>query len=174
MQFPVLVLTILSFVLPAALPAQRNTGRGAAEAPITVEFVNPEDYTDFGTRYQPSEEDRQALADAFRKELLPVARRYVPEGHHLTLRFLDIDMAGDFEPHRGAAMTDVRIMRPVYAPSLSVEYRVTGPSGDVVSSGRRRITDLTYQNVVTFRRDERLFYETELATQLIREIMRSV
>ena len=116
----------------------------------------------------------KALAEEFRDEFIPMASRYVPEGHHLSLRFLDIDMAGDFEPHRGAELADVRILRSIYPPRLTVEYRVIGPSGEVVSSGRRAVNDLSYQNVVTFRRDERLFYETELALQLVREIMRTV
>jgi hypothetical protein len=40
--------------------------------------------------------------------------------------------------------------------------------------GQRRMTDLAFQNVVSYRKDEMLFYETELITYLLRDITRSL
>jgi hypothetical protein len=40
--------------------------------------------------------------------------------------------------------------------------------------GQRRMTDLAFQNVVSYRKDEMLFYETELITDLLRDITRSL
>jgi hypothetical protein len=173
-----IVLTLVAcFGFAVALPAQgdrTNKTSAGGDAPITVEFVNPEKYTDFGTRFQPTAEDREHLARQFRKELHSIAQRYVPDGYHLTLRILNIDMAGDFEPSRGPSFSDVRIMKAIYPPSIHVEYRVTGANGEVVSSGRRRMTDLAYQNLLNIHRDDRLFYETELARDLVREIMSTI
>lgn len=168
-------LTLIScFGLAVALPAQGNRNAPRGDAPLTVEFVDPASYTDFGTSFQPTREDQEHLAQEFRQELRTIAQRYVPDGYHLTLRILNIDMAGDFEPTRGPSASDVRLMKAIYPPSIHVEYRVTGPNGEVVSSGRRRASDLTYQNIITIRRDARLFYETELARDLVREIMSNV
>lgn len=170
-----IILTLVScFGFALALPAQDNRTAPRGDAPITVEFVNPEKYTDFGTRFQPTAEDQEGLAQQFRQGLRSIAQRYVPEGYHLTLRILNIDMAGDFEPIRGPSFSDVRIMKAIYPPSIHVEYRVTGPTGEVVSSGRRRMSDLAYQNLITIHRHDRLFYETELARDLVREIMTTV
>ena len=61
-----------------------------------------------------------------------------------------------------------------YTPSFHVEYKLTDRNGEVVSSGQRRISDLDFQNTVSFRTDETLFYETELARQLISRISRGL
>ncbi len=176
-----LLLTLLTAAaLPVALHAQQNTKdqrraeQTHRDGAVSVQFENMEDFTDFGRSFQPGENEQQALAEKLRAEIKRIAPRYLADDRHLDLTFLDIDMAGEFEPHRGAEATDVRIVRGIYTPSFHVEYKLTDRNGEVVSSGQRRISDLDFQNTVSFRTDETLFYETELARQLISRISRGL
>ena len=140
---------------------------------VTVQFDNMKKFTDFGSQYLPTESNQRYLAKILREEIQGIAPHYIPADHHLTLRFLDINMAGEFESERGPELDGVRIVRGIYRPSFHVEYRVTDEMGNVISSGQRRISDLAFREVISFRRDEPLFYETELARDLISDISRT-
>ncbi|WP_221029400.1 DUF3016 domain-containing protein [Actomonas aquatica] len=141
---------------------------------ISVEFEDMESYTDFGYSMNPRADNQKALAKQLREEIKRIAPRYLPKDRHLHLTFLDIDMAGDFEPNLTPPNDDVRIVRSIYAPRFLVEYSVTTPTGEVVTKGQRRIADLDFQYIINFRDDETLFYETELARQLIYDLSRSI
>ncbi len=141
---------------------------------VAVEFLEPENFRDFKNSRSGGERDRESLEKSFRKKILEVAERYLPPGYKLILRFRDIDMAGDFEPQHGPDFDNIRIVKAIYPPSFLVEYQITAENGDVVASGTKRVTDLAFQNTVSFRKDEPLFYETELIRDLLREITRSI
>ncbi|MGH8017244.1 MAG: DUF3016 domain-containing protein [Opitutaceae bacterium] len=159
----------LVLILTPAFGASEETGDD-----ITVEFLEPENYRDFKTSRMGGEDDREALQESFREKIVDVAERYLPPGYQLILRFRDIDMTGDFEPQHGPEFDDVRIVRAIYPPSLVVEYQITGENGDVAASGTKRISDLAFQYTVSFRKNDPLFYETELIRDLLREITRSI
>lgn len=156
----------LSFPLLAQEKATRDN------PVVTVKFVEPATYTDFKTSRLESKSDREALMAEFRDNIQRVAGRYVSKGHHLELRFHDIDMAGDFEPSANPNLQDVRIVRAIYPPSIVVGYTLKDSDGNIVASGKRRETDLAFQLIVSYRTDRRLFYETELVIDLLREITR--
>jgi hypothetical protein len=156
----------------SSLTAQDKSSQDSSN--VTVEFVNPEKFKDFATSRLESEEDRKALMKEFRSNIQRVAGRYLPAGYRLELRFQDIDMAGEFEPQAGPDFQNVRVVKAIYTPSIVVEYKIADPKGNVVASGRQRETDLAFQQIATFRTDGRLFYETELVIDLLREITRSL
>ncbi|HEX9785340.1 MAG TPA: DUF3016 domain-containing protein [Opitutaceae bacterium] len=141
---------------------------------VTIDFLEPDKYTDFKTSPMGGKKDQDALAREFRAEIMQVVNRYLPPGYRLLLRFRDIDMAGEFEPQLGPNYDSVRIVKAIYIPSIVVEFEIRNEAGDVVSRGQRRVTDHAFQDTVTFRRDRTLFYETELVADLLREITRSL
>ena len=172
--FPTVTLAaLLALTLPLAT-AKSDDQAKHPDGVVSVEFDNMKKFTDFGSDYKPTESNQRYLAAKLREEIKTIAPRYIPADHHLALRFLDIDMAGEFEPERGPQMDGVRVVRGIYRPSFHVEYRVTDGMGNVISSGQRRISDLAFQEVISFRRDEPLFYETELARDLISDISRTL
>ncbi|MGH8019478.1 MAG: DUF3016 domain-containing protein [Opitutaceae bacterium] len=160
---------VAALIITPAFGASEDTGKD-----VTVEFLEPEKFRDFETRRGGGEKDREALEKSFRKMILEVAERYLPPGYKLALRFRDIDMAGDFEPERGPDFDDVRIVKAIYPPSFNVEYEITAENGEVVASGTKRMSDLAFQNTVSFRKDEPLFYEEELIRDFLREITRPI
>lgn len=164
-KFFLIAFAIGSLVAAAGAQAKDETA-------ATVTFAEPEKFTDFKMSFTGTDSERQYLEKTFRKEIEQVVAGATPPGYHLALRFLDIDMAGDFEPQRGPGGQDVRIMRGVYPPRIKVEYELTNEAGEVVASGERALTDLAYQNTIGVRTDRTLFYETELVSRLVREIVK--
>ncbi len=141
---------------------------------VSVEFAEMAEFTDFGRSPQPHAAGQEALAEELRAEIKRIAPRYIPENRHLELRFLDIDMAGEFEPNIAPGENEVRVVRGVQTPSFLVEYAVKTPDGEVVSKGQRRISDPDFQYIINFRTGDSLFYEIELARELIYDISRSI
>jgi hypothetical protein len=133
-----------------------------APSPVTVVFDHPEKYTDLKESWSDNDNERgrdhylPLLREHFEKT---VARR-LPAGHQLTVTFSDIDLAGDFEPWRGAQFDDVRIVKDLYVPRLTFAFKITDASGAVIKSGDRKLVELGFQMSITpgFR-DDPLRYE---------------
>lgn len=150
---------------------EQNGARDSA----TVEFLEPEKYSDFRLSEFGHPGDQEALEEQLRAAVNRVAARYLPEGYHLTLRFRDIDMAGDFEPFRGAFWRDVRIVRSIYPSRLQIEYAVTDADGNVVTSGERRLVDSAFfSSAARSLSDSSVYYEIELIESFVRQLGRSL
>lgn len=80
------------------------------------------------------------LAEYLRKQ----GERRLAPGERLELNIVDVDRAGDFEPGRDINLYDTRIMRDIYPPRMTVQFRHYNASGAVVSEGEHKLTDLAY------------------------------
>src|SRR5690606_14342134 len=98
---PTTTAALLLLTLPFATHLSGQSSRddrSHPDGPVSVEFQDMDNYTDFGTSFQSTEQSRKALAEQLREEINRIAPRYVPDGMHLDLTFLDINQAGEFEP----------------------------------------------------------------------------
>jgi hypothetical protein len=112
-------------------------GGGAATAVVSVQYLNPERFTDFSVQGR----DVQSSASVFTQEvtntLQPVmASRF--SGYRLTLRFTDIDLAGR---RSSAGASSARIVRGRTPARLSFAYVLQDKSGRPVASGSQRLVD---------------------------------
>ena len=127
----------------AAAAAGAAAGDEVAAGRVAVRFFEPETFTDLreaGLDFE-NERGRAFYLPLFQKHLEQRAPRYLKEGERLELTFTDIDLAGEFEPGRGLAYYDVRIVRDRYLPRLAFQFRVTAADGTVVKEGERRLAD---------------------------------
>jgi hypothetical protein len=144
------------------------------KASTTVEFFEPDKFTDFKTSLLGSESERSGLEAEFRREISRKAESYLPAGYHLDIRFRDIDMAGNFEPVNRPPYDQIRVVRQVYPPRLQLTYRLTDTSGEIVSSGDRTLTDPNFQGRLRLTANSSTVYESELIDDFVRELARSV
>jgi len=120
---------------PRALPAQ---GR------VQVSWIDPAQMTEI--RHSPN---RYAAA---RGDWLLTLARYLrqradallPAGHTLEVRILDIDRAGEFEPWLIPPAPDIRVIRDIYPPRMTVHYVLRDSSGAVLAEDERNLTDPAY------------------------------
>jgi len=148
---------------------------GAGPAPSTrtiaraeVNFFEPQKFTDVRDSYM-GDFTRTSYLDSIRNHVLEQAKYYVPEGHTLTVTFTDIDMAGDFEPWRGPRFDDIRIVKDIYPPRITLAFRLTDAEGNVVKEGKRDLRDLAFMMKITMAfRDDPVRHEKGLLDDWLR------
>lgn len=133
-----------------------------------VEFFEPKNFTDVKDSYL-GDYERTTYLDSIREHVLGQSRHYVPTGQHLSVTFTDIDMAGDFEPWRGPRFDDIRIVKDIYPPRISLVFRVTDAEGNVVKEGKRELRDLAFLMKISMGfRDDPMRHEKALIDEWLR------
>jgi hypothetical protein len=115
----------------------------AANAGVTVTFVEPDKYTDVG-RYSRSTNSEQVQKD-LETHLVKLGER-MPANQKLAIEVLDIDLAGDDRFHYGGG-TDVRVLRG-RADWPSMRLRYTLERDGRKETKEARLSDMNYQQRV--------------------------
>ncbi len=157
----------------AVAPTLRAEAAAAASVPrITAEYVNAEKFTDFRDGIFDSEKGRQHLIEQINEHLASLGGR-LPAGQRLEIRFTDINLAGDFEPWRGANFDEIRIMKDIYSPRMEFSYRVLDANGAVVREGTEKLSDLAYlMNISMVGSHDGLRHDKQLLTDWVRREFR--
>jgi hypothetical protein len=141
----------------------------AKPAPRTeVTFANPEKFSDAADGQRGSEFGRDANLAELREHLIDRANAYVAEGQKLAITVTDVDLAGEVEPWRSPQMSDVRIIKDIYAPKIDLSFKLTDASGAVIKEGTRHLTDLTFTMNIYSDRSDRRVYEKGLIDNWLR------
>jgi hypothetical protein len=160
----VTLLGLLPLLTVSAAPSQTQT-----VARAEVNFFEPQKFTDVRDSYM-GDYERTTYLESLRNHVLEQAKYYVPDGHTLSVTFTDIDMAGDFEPWRGPRFDDIRIVKDIYPPRISLAFRLTDANGNVVKEGRRDLRDLSFMMKITMAfRDDPVRHEKALLDDWLRD-----
>jgi hypothetical protein len=165
-------------LIPFALAAAALLGTTAAysstetskNSGVTIEFNEPQSYTDFQLTPAGTESQRDYLVRTMRQEIDRAVNRYLPPGYPLTIRINDVDMAGEFRPELGPDADTIRIMRAIDPPRVKVEYALADADGNVIASGNETLTDMAYTWKVRRPNDSEIRRESELVENLVRDI----
>ncbi len=117
---------------PRALPAA---------GPVSVAWADPAGFTELrysGNRWAATQGNWLGeLAEYMRKR----AEAVLPAGDTLSLTILDITRAGQYEPWHGPQMQNARIVRDIYPPRMTVQFRHVDAAGNLLAEGERKLTD---------------------------------
>lgn len=150
-----------------------TTAAAFALAPLTeaaeteIEWISPDEYADLGTDFHD-----EVTLEQFQEELEPyiarIASKTLPDGFQLEIRVTNVDLAGEYEPWR--LNNDVRIVRSIYPPMMSFEYKLYDARGELVRSGEENLVDPTFDFNIgrRFFQTDGFFYEKELIASWIR------
>jgi Protein of unknown function (DUF3016) len=94
--------------------------------------------------------------------------RYVPAGLTLDVWITNIDLAGEFEPWRDPQFDRVRVMRDIYPPRFTLEFRLTDAGGAIVKEGRRVLLEQLYMSTAALNDGEPLYYDKLLLGDWLR------
>lgn len=111
---------------------------GAASADVTVNYVQPERFSDLPFTTWEREAVLKDLTDYFAK-----LGTQLPAGQNLRIEVLDIDLAGREYPGRGAR--DLRIVKDIDWPRIDLRYSVE-QNGQVLRSGEAQLSDMTFMD----------------------------
>ncbi len=127
--------TLLSKDAPRTLPDN---------GPVSVAWADPATFTELkasGNRFESAQGDWLIqLAKYMRKQ----ADKQLAPGNKLELTIVDIQRAGRYEPWHGLDRQNIRMIRDIYPPRMTVKYRETDASGAVVAEGERKLTDMAF------------------------------
>jgi hypothetical protein len=127
--------SLLSKDAPRALPDN---------GPVSVTWADPATFTELkasGNRFESAQGDwLLQLAKYMRKQ----ADKQLTPGNKLELTIVDIQRAGRYEPWHGLDRQNIRMIREIYPPRMTVKYRETDANGAVVAEGERKLTDLAF------------------------------
>jgi hypothetical protein len=142
---------------------------GAVSAsPVTVEFLNPEKFTDVQDQRMRLDVERNTNLKGVRQYLEREAPAFLTPGQTLSVQFTDIDLAGDTEPGADLQWRDVRIVSRVYPPRLTFSYSLRDAQGSELKSGEVKLRDLGFLDGTTRRQSDALAYEKRMLDSWMR------
>ena len=146
-----------------------NSGGGGAL--VEVNYESPERFTDMSRSFGSPRGADAGYLDELRNHLQTAAADRLPAGYTLSVTITDVDMAGDFEPQRGAEFSDVRIVKSIYPPRIDLRYRLTGPDGVVRSEGDRRLRNTSFDLTIrSLNREDPLRHEKALIDDFLSDL----
>ena len=124
---------------PRALPAA---------GPVDVSWNDPATFAELRYSINRCDAARGGWLTDLAMHVREKAERRLAPGERLALTIVDVDRAGDYEPGQNAALYDTRILRDIYPPRMTIQFRHYGAGGTVVAEGERKLTDLGYMTGV--------------------------
>ena len=155
MRITTLALTALVI---AVAPASAEVTVRAAPSPTSV------DSRDFR-----SASERDGIFRELGRFLQRTGDRLLPAGRSATIEILAVRPAGQFEPWRQPPGDQIRVLRDVTPPRITLRYAVT-ERGRTLARGEEQVTDIDYLNDIGARASsDRLAYEKSMLRDGLRD-----
>lgn len=160
-------------VAVAALAASSAFAAGKSEkkpSSVTVTFQEPDKFTDAKSTFGMGADE--GYLDIISEHLQKVAGKQLAQGQKLDITISDIDLAGDIRPE----MTphDIRVVKSIYIPRMTLSFKLTDASGALVKEGQRKLSDLDFMDSIgLIGRDQPLYYDKEMLTDWVRREFKS-
>ncbi|QNA87734.1 DUF3016 domain-containing protein [Massilia sp. Dwa41.01b] len=114
---------------------------GAASADVTVNYVEPDNFTDLPFTNWEREATLKDLTNHFTR-----LGAQLPAGQNLKIDVIDVDLAGREYPGRGPR--DLRIVKQIDWPRIDLRYTIE-QDGKVLRSGDAQLRDMTFMDRFT-------------------------
>ena len=147
-------MTVKSLALPLALAlaaagcASAGQDMLAADAPralpesgpVSVRWNDPATFAELRYSRNRWEAERGNWLTDIAEYLRKRAAAQLPAGERLELTITDLDRAGDYEPWHGIQHQDMRIVRDIYPPRMSLRVRHFDATGALGSEGEAPVS----------------------------------
>ncbi len=154
-------LLLAAVLIAAGCQSNLQKSSSTAQNNITVNFKDADKFTDARERFVG--DTSQYYLDELAKHLKEVAAPHLAAGQKLTVTFTDIDLAGDFIPGGRPGQEDVRIIKSIYYPRMTLSFQLQDANGTVLKEGERHLTDMNFQmNLNLVGRNDPLYYDKPL------------
>ena len=160
-----------ALLLAAALLAACATPRptGAPPGAVSVSWSDPAQFTEARANHRDTPAAREAWLSALARHLAEKAAAVLPADEKLEVRITDIQRAGGFEPWRGPQAGDVRIVRDIYPPRITLEFKQLAADGRVLKQGRRELRDAGFLMGPALYPSDPLNHEKQLLDDWVRK-----
>lgn len=130
---------------------------------VTVTLKDPDQFAELRQNRSYADVRKGYWLEQLRKYVVTRAGKRLAPGQSLDVVITDIKRAGDFEPWRGPSFTDVRIMKDIYPPKISLSYVLKDGNGATLRSADETLRDPAFLSRGANRfGDDSLRYEKRL------------
>jgi hypothetical protein len=164
--FTVITTTVALAAASVAFATKGDESKAAAK----VAYNEPEKFSDFRMTEYYSDSDAGVLEQELTRAIERTAGHALPPDYTLTIRFTDIDLAGDINPFHRMNLNDVRVYRGIYAPRLTFDYAVLDAEGNTVVSGSEKLIDLAYDMRVSLPNTDYTRIEADMLRDFINNL----
>jgi len=145
-----------------------------SDGPVQVAWTDPAQFTEIRQSSNRFEAERGDWVQQLAKYVRTTASKELQPGQTLEVTFTDIKRAGDYEPWHGPRADDIRVMRDIYPPRVTLTYTLKNAQGQVLGEGERKLQDTGYLHSIGRQSDtDPLRYEKRLLEDWIRRDLRN-
>ncbi|QEI07751.1 DUF3016 domain-containing protein [Pigmentiphaga aceris] len=129
---------------------------------VDVQYVDPDNFTEFRHAGVGVDRNERGWLNSLARHIAQRVGGVLPAGQHMTIVVTDVDRAGDYEPWHGGQSADVRIVRDIYPPSITLSFTLLSADGTILRAGQTRLRDTTFMMRMNHYSDDPLRYEKAL------------
>ena len=130
-------------LIPIALSLMLGATALQAVAAVEVEFVKPDQFVDIGNRWGGLRDVEDGIKNV-KAALTERGEAVLKPGQDMKIMVTAVDLAGDVHPF-GRSMEMIRVVKPVYRPSMEFSYVIT-EGGKTVREGKADINDMNFMD----------------------------
>lgn len=177
LTFPALLLSLAPTLCLAATP-RHVTDPGAPRAVevdgvVTVQWGDPGKFSEIAHSSNRWEAARGNWVNDLADHLATRAAQRLEPEQRLQVTLDDIDRAGDYEPWRGPRMADIRMLRDIYPPRITLSWQLIDAHGQAQDSGRQVLQDpgFLHGGLSLRNRNDALRYEKLLIDRWLQQVL---
>jgi hypothetical protein len=169
MKTKMILLALLGLVACNGAWAAQVAG---ADSPVLVTFIEPENFRDAKSEYLDTARGRDAVLAELKQHIIKRAAGYLAAGQWLEISVTDLDLAGDFEPWHRGNLHNIRIVKELYPPRITLKFRLLDVEGKVLSEGTRQLQNLGFMINLATPMSDPLRYDKALLSDWLRQEFR--
>jgi len=145
-----------------------------ADGPVSVQWNDPAKFTEIRQSTNRFEAERGDWVQQLARYVQTSAAKPLQAGQTLEVTLVDVKRAGDYEPWHGPRGRDIRIMRDIYPPRITLQYTLKDASGRIIDEGDARLSDSGYLHNIGLKSDtDPLRYEKRLIDDWVKRQLTS-
>ncbi len=151
--------------LPRSLPAE-----GGA---VSVSWTDPAQFSEIKYSGNRWESERGNWVTDLAKYVRDEAGQRLARGQTLDVVITDIDRAGRYEPVVRPGMDDIRIVKDIYPPRMTLTFTIKGADGRIIAEGERKLVDHSFLMGSNLSTSDALRYEKRMVDDWLRKEFRN-
>lgn len=151
--------------IPRALPSDSS--------PVSVSWTDPAQFTELRFSGNRWEAQRGTWVTDLARYLQTQAAKKLAPGQTMQVTITDIARAGRYEPTASIRMNDIRIVKDIYPPRMTLNFKVLSSDGAVVTEGERKLVDHSFLLNTSVTNTDLLRYEKRMIDDWLRNEFKS-
>ncbi|WP_454828498.1 DUF3016 domain-containing protein [Pseudoxanthomonas wuyuanensis] len=174
-RLSLMVALVLAMALSAAAQAKSRNVTDPdiprelpANGPVSVRWTDPAEFSELRYSGNRWEAQRGNWVVDLAEYIQTQAAKRLEAGQQLQVTITDISRAGTYLPVAGPLRNDVRIVKDLYPPRMTLNFTLLDANGNVLSEGERRLRDSSFLMNASVSDTDLLRYEKRMLDDWMR------